>query len=171
MAGLDREEFAKFYRDHYRLVLTTVVRRVNGFAAAEDITAEVFRVAWQRHNRGGELTVPWLYAVVRNVVGNEYRRAARSRALTSRLQEELPAGTDGHTDDAADVRRALATLSSAEREILYLAYWDELSSQEIGEVLRISATTARVRLMRARRSLKIALDRIDQWNEEVSERG
>lgn len=159
MTGRDKE-FASFYREHYRLVLTTVERRVNGFATAEDVTSEVFRVAWQRHASGGELTISWIYAVVRNIVGNEYRRIARSRALAARLKEDLPhLSVDDGRDNAADVRRTLGTLSRREREIIHLAYWEELSSEEIGRALHISAATARVRLMRARRSLKIALER------------
>ena len=66
-----------FYRANYSLILTTCERRLSDRKAAEDATAEVFRVAWERATAGQELSLPWLYGVARNLVGREYRRTRR----------------------------------------------------------------------------------------------
>jgi RNA polymerase sigma-70 factor (ECF subfamily) len=54
---------------------------------------------------------------------------------------------------------ALARLSDADRELLLLIAWEGLSAAEAATVLNIKPTTARVRLLRARRRLLAALAR------------
>jgi RNA polymerase sigma-70 factor (ECF subfamily) len=100
-------EFAAFYRRYYSLALTTATHRVYGFTVAEDVTSEVFRIAWQHHAAGEELTLPWLYGVARNVIGNEYRRSGRSKNLDERLREyEATRDLGNRDDEALDVLRA-----------------------------------------------------------------
>lgn len=150
--------FDAFYRRHYRLVLTTVEYRVAGMAVAEDVTAEVFRIAWKHHSVGGRLSKSFLYGVARNVIGNEYRRAARARDLLARLGIGLglvreSQQDDDAQDDAIDLRHALRELRDQDRTILYMTYWDDLSGQEVAEILGVTAPTVRVRLTRARQAL------------------
>jgi len=79
-------EFAEFYGQHYRLILTVAQQRLQVFADAEDVTAEVFRVAWSHHQSGNELHLAWLYQVLRNMIGNQYRKEERTAALQRRLE-------------------------------------------------------------------------------------
>lgn len=75
------EVFAHFYARHYRLVLTVAQQRLSGVADAEDVAAETFRITWAHHQSGGDLSLPWVYKVLRNIIGNEYQRVARSTEL------------------------------------------------------------------------------------------
>jgi RNA polymerase sigma-70 factor (ECF subfamily) len=59
--------------------------------------------------------------------------------------------------DTEPIRSALATLGPADREILRLCGWEELTPEEIAAVLGISRIAARSRLHRARRRLRAAL--------------
>lgn len=82
---------------------------------------------------------------------------------------EVPGGWTGTTtrpDDGvlaglsdAALGGALARLSEADRELLLLIAWDDLSPAEAAAVLGIKPATARVRLLRARRRLTQALSR------------
>ncbi|PZQ88946.1 MAG: RNA polymerase subunit sigma-70 [Leifsonia xyli] len=147
--------FAAFYREHYSLILTTCIRRLGDRATAEDAAAEVFRVAWQRFPEQKDPTFAWLYVVVHHVVGNEYRRSSRARALRDRLEQ---VAVDAIPDeDGAEVREAMAALRPRDRELLYMAYWERLSGQEIAQVLQISVSAVWVRLSRARNALRNAL--------------
>lgn len=155
MTTIDPEgQFSAFYRANYSLILATVERRLSDHATAEDVTSEVFRVAWAHHADGNTLTLPWLYTVARNVVGNEYRRSARSAALTAKTKE-LYSDLHGHEgDSAADTRRAMMRLKEADREILFMAYWEDLTGAEIAAILDCKVPTVWVRLNRARSALK-----------------
>ncbi len=55
-----RTVFEAFYTAHYGSVLAYARRRV-GEAAARDVTAEVFVVAWRRFDLAAERGLPWLY--------------------------------------------------------------------------------------------------------------
>ena len=59
-----------------------------------------------------------------------------------------------HDVEALDSRRVLEALPKKTRELLKMAYWEDLSPNEIGQMLGISAATIRVRLLRARRQFK-----------------
>ena len=154
MSVAPTEAFSNFCRLHYPAVYASARRRVVDRGAAEDIASEVFRVAWQHSLAGQELTVPWVYVVACNLIGNEYRRSSRSRALTDKVEQTFHASSWHHDDSNGDVRRALSMLTAPEKEILFMAYWEDLSGLDIAKVLGCTPATAWVRLSRARSSLR-----------------
>lgn len=165
------DSFVAFYRRYYSLVLTVAQQRLAGVADAEDAAAEVFRIAWARDRAGGALTLPWLYQVLRNVVGNEYRRLGRAPALTEEFSDDQWRNVlETKADDAIAVRGCMNSLPAADRELLFMAYWEDLSRHEIAQILGCSVAAVRVRLLRARRRLARQLDvssHQDAWGEEV----
>ncbi|WP_051191679.1 RNA polymerase sigma factor [Microbacterium luticocti] len=155
-------DFAQFYRDHYRLVVTIAEHRLGSLQDAEDVASETFRIVFQRHASGGDLTLPWLYGVVRNLVGNEYRRRTRSRALHDRLATEWHE-TEPEASDAVEmVREALTLLPTAQQELLTMIYWDELTMAEAAAILKCRVGAVRVRVMRARRALRSMIERLNE---------
>lgn len=153
------ESFAGFYQRYYRLVLTVAHQRLGSFSDAEDITADVFRVAWREHQGGRELSLPWLYQVLRNCVGNEYQRRDRAVNVAGRIAalDHSSESADPVDDDAIDLRRHIADLSEADAELLYMTYWEDLTRGEVAQILGCTAGTVRIRLMRARHRLKASL--------------
>jgi RNA polymerase sigma factor (sigma-70 family) len=150
-------EFEAFYRAHYSVILATLNRRLSDYGTAEDVASEVFRIAWSHHQEGGQLGLAWLYTVARNLVGNEYRRAARSTALRLKAQSNVADAAEEPHDTGADTRRAMMKLREADREILFMAYWEDLSGSEIAEILGCKVPTVWVRLNRARAALRTHL--------------
>jgi RNA polymerase sigma-70 factor (ECF subfamily) len=127
---------------------------------ADDIVAETFVVAWRRladvlHDQ----PLPWLFAVARNVWLNQRRGDRRYAAAARRLPRSQPAPPPAEPFDSTPVRRALAALDTADREILSLVAWEGLSAAQIGEVLGCSAGAARMRLHRARHHFAAELAR------------
>jgi RNA polymerase sigma-70 factor (ECF subfamily) len=150
--------FTGFYLSYYQLLLTVAHQRLGSLTDAEDATAEVFRVAWQAHVKGTDLSLAWAYQTLRNVVGNEYRRRSRADALAERVGiiDSVP-DQPGPLEDAIVVRQRMEELSSSDRELIRMAYWEDLSRDEIAEILGCSAVTVRVRLLRARNRLDALL--------------
>jgi len=151
--------FAVVYREWYPLILTTCERRLGDHAAAEDAAAEVFRIAWQKLPDGVGPTLPWLYGVVRNVIGSEYRRTGRAAALVQRAEGEGLVAAQPDDPRGFEVRLALARLRPIERELLFMTYWEELTPAEVAAILKIPVTSVWMRLTRAREALKKQLDR------------
>ncbi|KRC62464.1 hypothetical protein ASE14_01090 [Agromyces sp. Root81] len=152
--------FDELFRAHHRTILQAAYHRLNNVRDAEDAAAEVFSVAWRnRANAPAIYTLPWLYGVLRNVVGVEYRR--RGRAGLRDDQDERPSDdvlAPDAADDARDLRRVVASLHPADRELIWMAYWEDLARSEMAEILGCSQAAVRVRLLRARHRLKTALD-------------
>ncbi|HEY0260236.1 MAG TPA: sigma-70 family RNA polymerase sigma factor [Lacisediminihabitans sp.] len=149
--GGDKARFAAFYRKHYSVVLATCHRRLGNRLDAEDAAAEVSRVVWQRYSRE-DPPLPTLYTIVRNVIGNEYRRARRAQATEYRLQQA--ALTTAPDYDPIELRDALLHLRPEDRELLYLTYWEHLTAREIATIIRSSPGAVWVRLTRVREALR-----------------
>jgi RNA polymerase sigma-70 factor (ECF subfamily) len=159
-----RRRFELLFEEHRRAVLGYALRRVDEPADAADALAATFLVAWRRIDDvpKDEMALPWLLAVARRALANERRGARRRHALAERLGSELarqvPAPAMPVTGEVADLWRALATLPEEDREILLLAGWEELTPAQIAVVLDVRPVTARSRLHRARRRLRVQLD-------------
>lgn len=152
------EVFSGFYRRHYRDIFTVAHKRVGNRAEAEDITADVFCITWRHYVHCGDLSLPWVYQVLRNKVGEEYRRYRRAQELLTKLETySSPLTLHDHNAENFDINRALEALPAKSRKLLKMAYWKDFSPKEIGLLLGISPTTIRVRLLRARNQFKTKL--------------
>lgn len=125
-------------------------RRTDGAATAEDLCAEVFRIAWERSGHDDDLSVIVLFGVAKNVLRNHDRSAFRSHGLIEALR--LERAPEGPAEGSA-VRDGINRLAPKEREVLLLTYWDGLTAVEVSNLLNTSATAVRMRLHRARREL------------------
>lgn len=146
------ERFAEFYRRNYWLVLAYAERRINNHETARDLTSDTFRVAWGKFGETEHMGLSFLYQTCRNLLGNEYRRQFRVAALEAKLRQhpEHPAG-ENH---AVHLREAMLKMRGAEREVLYLTYWEEQTAQQLAEILGCTPEAAWARVSRARKSLK-----------------
>jgi RNA polymerase sigma-70 factor (ECF subfamily) len=91
------------------------------------------------------------------VLLSQQRATRRQQAIAERVAAGSPESLETPSGSPR-VLDALASLSEAEREVLMLAAWEELSSSEAARVLGCSATAYRIRLHRARRRLRDRLD-------------
>lgn len=143
--------FTELYRAEYSRLLRFVTRRTSEASVAEDLTADVFRVAWDRV-RGGSVVQPaWLFVTARQTLSNHYRSADRL-AEVHRLLVADAAARDAAHSPAHDVRAVMGALPEQDRDVLVLRYWDGLDGREIAALLGISLSATWVRLHRARRS-------------------
>ena len=130
---------------------------------AQDVVQEAYLRAFKSfsgfHGSNGRA---WLLAIVRNT---SYTLLKKNRAadLTTTFDEEIhatssesvsPAAILEHAEDAEVIKNAMNELSAEFREILTLRHQEELSYQEIGEILKIPTGTVMSRLARARGKLR-----------------
>jgi RNA polymerase sigma-70 factor (ECF subfamily) len=133
-----------------------------GCADPEGIAAETMAIAWRRlADVPRDDPRPWLFATARNLAYAEWR----SRRRTSRVDIddlELPAPADEPAALADDLDPAIAAalrqLSEPDREALLLVAWEELTPALAAASLGIGASAFRVRLHRARRRFRAALE-------------
>jgi RNA polymerase sigma-70 factor (ECF subfamily) len=156
---VDQVSWEWLYAEHADRVLAYARRRV-GPQDAPDVVAETFLAAWRRKESIPPDSLPWLYAVARNVISNTRRAARRRDALRVRLAF-TPSGKEDdpsrRSDERADVLSALRQLPPMEREALMLVTWEDLEPHRAAAALGCSAATLRVRLHRGRRKLRSLL--------------
>jgi len=162
-------QFRLLYERNYAPISAYVRRRVRRADGSDaDIVAEVFVVAWRRFLEVPEQTkeLPWLYGVARNLVANHFRSAQRSSALTDRLMVEERASVDSSAESSElelRVRRAVDQLSDLDREIFRLIHWEELTHEEVGLSVGITAKAVERRVARARKKVRDYLASLDKF--------
>ena len=154
-----RTQFVAVYTRDYPRLLAFVLRRTGDRGVAEDLTAEVFRIAWERIDTGAP-TSAWLFVTARNLTMAHHRATRRSAAARQRLIDAGPVNADGDPGRRSEqVAAALDALPAEQRELLMARYWDELSGAECAAIAGCSVGAMWVRLHRARAALRIELDR------------
>ena len=156
--------FGAIFDRHGSTLLRFLARRVDP-AEAEDLLGDVFRIAFERRSafeQGRASARPWLYGLAANVVAKHHRSEARRFRAMARVPAEPPLDEDPaeRAVAAADagarwtrVMDAIGTLPEAERQVLLLVAWEELSYEEIALALGIRVGTVRSRLSRGRARL------------------
>src|SRR5579884_2121945 len=153
----DSVRFAAIFAAHYAPVHAFARRRV-GPDLADEITAETFLVAWRRLDGIPPEPLPWLYGVARNMVLRAHRASARQSAARDLLINDWPPTGSAPEAEREDVWHAWSRLSAADRELLALIAWEELSVAEAARVLGVPASVFSVRLHRARRRFERHLE-------------
>jgi RNA polymerase sigma-70 factor (ECF subfamily) len=157
------ERFTALYDLHHRRVFAYAVSRA-GRQLADEVVSEVFLIAWRRLEDIPAPALPWLLAVARNVVIEQFRAAARQQSIAAELRTWVSEAQRNLADVADQVTErltvltALAMLSEADRELLTLLAWQGLTPRQAAEVVGCSTPTLFVRLHRARRRLERAMD-------------
>jgi RNA polymerase sigma-70 factor, ECF subfamily len=170
------QAISRLYERHAPAIHRYALRRSDA-DTAEEVTAQVFLVAWRRREDLPGEPLPWLYGVARRALADQRRGASRRVRLRDRLQGEAAGGKAGMTAAGAwpgaepraqpgteldlpdrGLARALGGLSETDREALLLRYWEDLEPAQIARAMGCSRATAAVRLHRARTRLRGALE-------------
>jgi RNA polymerase sigma-70 factor, ECF subfamily len=156
--------FDALFEEHYRAVARFVRTRGHGPGDADDLIAGTFEVAWRQMDKvpEGREALPWLLGIARNLSRNARRKSRREASFVNELSTvtvTVPWAEMPIEDRAAsaEVMDALARLKPADRDLILLVAWDELSPSEAGQVLGLRPVTARSRLHRARQRLSALL--------------
>jgi RNA polymerase sigma-70 factor, ECF subfamily len=170
------ELFGILFDRHFATIHRYLERRV-GRDGADELSAEVFRIAFEKRARFRALhesALPWLCGLATKLMLKRWRGERRHlRALARASNEwrdvldELENADERVAAQAVSGRLldALASLHERDRDVLVLVAWEEFSYEEIATALDIPVGTVRSRLNRARRSLRELLT--DIGNEPV----
>jgi RNA polymerase sigma-70 factor (ECF subfamily) len=150
---------------HFAAVHRYLARRV-GREVADDLASLCFTVAFERRGSFDPAFAdarPWLYGIAANLLRQHWRAEERLLATVSKLTGDPtrhdPDGRETSTGaDDVELARALARLDPAQRDVLLLYAWEELSYEEISVALRVPVGTVCSRLARARARVRAELE-------------
>jgi len=161
----DTEALAALYDRHAPLMLGLARRIVIGKPEAEDIVHDVFVEAWRRaadydENRGS--VKAWLLLRTRSRAIDFRKSAGVARTVPTGDDDWLaaladPRVADSEAPDRARLRQLLSSLSEDQREVLFLGYFEGLSSSEIANRIGAPIGTVKSRVAAALAALRLAL--------------
>lgn len=169
----DMEAFEKLIETHQKRVIGTVAKMLGDEVDAEDIAQQVFIRLWNsaaRYEPSAKFTT-WLFTIVRNLSFNEIRRRSRHPAASvEREQEEhalqiedsrakSPFATILETEMQTAIQAAIDSLPEVQRMAVVLRRYQDVSYEEIGEILKLSVPAVKSVLFRARMDLREKLKR------------
>ncbi|MEV4372098.1 MULTISPECIES: RNA polymerase sigma factor [unclassified Nonomuraea] len=167
--SLDEPEiFATLFDRHAPLLHRYVTRRL-GPSEAEDVVADTFLAAFQHrggYDRSRPDARPWLYGIASNLIGRRrrtemslYRAYVRSGVHPAELSGSRVEDEVNTLAVNRPLALALMELAPADRDVLLLVAWAELSYQEVADALAVPPGTVASRLNRARLQIRQALSR------------
>lgn len=163
----DPHAFATVFERHHEAIYRFAWTRAGG-AHADDLAAEVFRVAFERrasYDLDYPSAKPWLFGIAANLTKQHHRDVARRDEGRSRMTgrtapaESQPEQRLVDTATSSPVAAALLELPERDREPLLLYAWEDLTYEEVGRSLDIPVGTVRSRIHRARHQVRERLER------------
>jgi RNA polymerase sigma-70 factor, ECF subfamily len=173
----DRAAFAELVEKYKQTVMNFVHRSLRDETEAEDLAQNVFLQVYKSRGRYKQTAKfsTWLFTIARNLCLNELRR--RSRHPAESIEETHAENEDQplrqfedksqmappekllHGELAGKIEEALADLPENQRSAILLCRQEDLSYEEIAEVLDCSLSAAKSLIHRGRETLKERLKR------------
>ena len=167
----DTAAFEELIERHQTLVIGTVARMLGSNSEVDDIAQQVFVRVWKSAGRyvpRAKFTT-WLLKITRNLVFNELRRSKRHAHVPMQTEpeaEDIPIKDEtAQAPDAAlleaelqqAIENAIKELPESQRMAVILRRYEDLSYEQIAEVLDLSVPAVKSLLFRARTELRVRL--------------
>jgi RNA polymerase sigma-70 factor (ECF subfamily) len=177
----DQDAFSLLVQRYQRRVFNLVFRMLQNYEEASEITQEAFLAAWQglRSFRGEARFSTWLYRIAYNCALKQLELRKRDQALNQALQSEqaLEPADEGHAahlailDNQEMVQEQLSQLPPKYRIVLILRHLQDMTYEEMAEVLVMPVGTIKTHLFRARNLLKERLQAFEYGRKRKETRG
>ncbi len=156
----DIAAFEDFFREYERAVFNNAYLITGNREDAEDILQEVFTSVWKsRHTYDpakGKLST-WLHRIT---VNESLRKRRKNPPMIPLDEVQLPEAGGGRDEkllahfENEDMMRALNTLDGRLRAVLVLRYFNDLSYEEIAQVVGIPLGTVKSRINHGLKALR-----------------
>lgn len=158
------DELEALVRDHLDAVYRVAFSVVRDSALAEDVSQDALLKAWKALPtfRGESSLRSWVLRITHNTAVSTLRKRREEVRDPDMLPEsETKSSTERQvlgTISIDDFAAALETLDELSRSIVVLREVEGMSYDEISETLEVPLPTVKTRLLRARRTLAMALE-------------
>lgn len=171
MAGLNRDAWLEQIMDEYGESLTKLAYNyVKDWKLAEDVVQDVFLICYKQYeNKDAILTFKaWIYRMTINkckdiLKSSSFRKVIIYSNLLDRFtsKDKQPDTILMKRSEEEFLSICVLSLPVKYREVIILHYYDELSIEQMSEILKLNKNTIKTRLSRAREKLKKRMERSD----------
>ncbi len=175
----DNEAFEILVNRHQTSILNLIYRFIGDRTYAKDLAQEVFIRVWRAakaYKPEAKFTT-WIYRITKNLCFNELKSSRRKKwfsfhqsddqsgeTIEDRLSDAAPSAEDLllEKERSRQISEALQSLPDNQRMALILKRYDDLSYQEIAQILGCSVSAVESLLVRAKRSLQEKLKNYEE---------
>ena len=159
---MDQDVLEQLYHNHFAKTYRSTYMVTGNVQMAEDATQEAFLKAFTNLHTLKDISrfSSWISVIATNCAIDILRRNKRI-ILTDKENEYLDSNPENSPQESweqqetnREVRETLLLMEPEDREILVLKYFNELSIQEIAELVSLPSGTIKSRLFRAREKFR-----------------
>lgn len=162
----DPEALRELYDRHAGLVHALALRALGTRHDADDLTQQVFVRAWRSRatfdpTRGA--AGAWLVGITRRQIADRFAGLARERALAERTAGPAPppGAVSDQVVDAVAVADEMNRLPPEQRTVVRLAFFDDLTHQQIAALTGLPLGTVKSHLRRGLERMRRRWEEID----------
>jgi RNA polymerase sigma-70 factor, ECF subfamily len=180
----NQSAFSILVQRHQGAIYSLCYRMTGDSQEAEDLAQEAFLRLYRSVGgfRPGTRLRPWFRRIAVNVCLDALRRRREATVPLDKLlemetqpraarREEMPEEAYLSREVRVEVQRGLLKLAGDYRAVLVLRYLEDLSYQEIAEVMGVPVSTVETRLFRAKKMLAATLAARDEGGKEGASNG
>jgi RNA polymerase sigma-70 factor, ECF subfamily len=167
VAAGDQLALHSIYELTHRIVFTVIMRIVNNRETAEELTVDVFHDVWRRastYDPANGSVVGWIMNQARSRAIDRLRYEQRKKRTHNEpdpsqqvLAFEDPQTALDHDEQSRLLKKALDVLSPGERQAIEVAFFSELTYQEVAARLNQPLGTIKSRIRAGLSKLRTAL--------------
>lgn len=169
----DKQQFEHLVEKYQQILYRYAVAIVFDHDAAADMVQDAFVRAYVnlRGCRDRSRFRAWLFRTLRNRCLDHLKDVSRRNVRLEDVPEPPvdaaagPAAVAERNEQRAEIRRALAQLPPVLREAFVMHYVEGLPYEAMAELLDVSVSALKMRALRAREALSLALRRTDVTGE------
>lgn len=171
----DKRSFSELVRRHQRSVLRLSMRFVKDMDVAEDVTQESFIKAYEKLNsfEGRASFKSWLFQIAVNTARNKLRDFRRETVDIDNVHLAVDAVAEStlvHGAVADLLQKEVEKLPFKQRTALVLRVYEDLSFNEIANIMECPYDTAKANYRHALMKLRQSFEQQNElktWTEEV----
>jgi RNA polymerase sigma factor (sigma-70 family) len=174
LAG-DKQAYSHIINKYKNRLYATILRMTKNPQDAQDLVQDAFIKVYRnldKYDASGSFS-SWLYRVSINHCMDEFRKKRYSTVQveideTKVVNREHPEVVFLKKEKSRQLERLISTLPEDERLIILLRYINEISYEEIGEMIDVPLSTVRNKLHRAKKKMRETVKREGGYFYELS---
>ncbi len=153
------KKLIRLYRDRIFLYTYGILQN---YEDSEEATAEVFFQVWRsaKKFKGMSKVSTWLFGIARNVSMNVLRKRRRRFQTIEIMDHDAVWEEIEIEEDVELLRRAIEKLPPPHKEVIHLAFYEELPYSDIAQIIGVPENTVKTRVFYAKKKLKELVERL-----------
>ncbi len=158
----DEDAFAEFYRDYEKRVYHFILKKMNDSFESYDVLHEVFMDVWKNAERfeGRSKLSTWVFGIAFHKSIDRLRKKRpdqlddEERDTVADEEGLSPMELVNATEESDHLRVCVDALSAAQRSVIQMAFYEDMSYGEIAEIIESPEGTVKTRIFHAKQALK-----------------